>query len=214
MDNDMDREITRDSEQISEDLRYTVRDNNPRHRWVSVDRTPRRKILIFVGAGVLLFIVLIAIFSGGGEKITTDDLGPIQARLSQLEQRLARIEGMEKRIVALERHEKERRAAIAETERSGGSFKQTVDESTLKAGRVQERMAPPAAKTPSPSAIAGKPSSVTEGRYHEVQSGDNLYGISQRYGISLEELCRLNNITPDQVIYPGQKLLVAPDKDQ
>ena len=60
------------------------------------------------------------------------------------------------------------------------------------------------------SAAQKEPVSQAKGGYHEVQSGDTLSGIAGKYGISLDELCRLNNITKDQTIYPGQKLLVAP----
>jgi len=56
----------------------------------------------------------------------------------------------------------------------------------------------------------GTPFSLDKGRFHEVRPEDSLYRIAQQYGISVEELCRLNHITPNQVIDIGQKLLVAP----
>lgn len=46
-------------------------------------------------------------------------------------------------------------------------------------------------------------------RYHEVRKGETLSRIAQKYGITLEELCRLNKITPKTIIQPGKKLLVA-----
>jgi LysM repeat protein len=49
-----------------------------------------------------------------------------------------------------------------------------------------------------------------KGTYHEVRHGDTLSRIAQKYGISVEKLCRLNKITPKTVIRPGQKLLVSP----
>ena len=45
-------------------------------------------------------------------------------------------------------------------------------------------------------------------RYHEVRQGETLSRIAQKYGITVEQLCRLNKITPKTVIRPGQKLLV------
>lgn len=47
-------------------------------------------------------------------------------------------------------------------------------------------------------------------RYHEVRRGETLSRIAQKYGITVEELCRVNRITPKTVIRPGQKLLVPP----
>jgi len=54
-----------------------------------------------------------------------------------------------------------------------------------------------------------KPRSQAEGKYHVVQSGDSLSKIAQQYGISVDELCRMNNMKKTDTIHPGQKLLVA-----
>lgn len=48
-----------------------------------------------------------------------------------------------------------------------------------------------------------------EGRYHTVSSGDTLSGIAEQYGLTVSELCRLNQITPNSVIRVGQMLLIG-----
>jgi lipid-binding SYLF domain-containing protein len=48
-----------------------------------------------------------------------------------------------------------------------------------------------------------------KGTYYVVQSGDTLSGISRKYGISVDELCRLNKIDKNDPIYPGQKIVVT-----
>jgi LysM repeat protein len=42
-----------------------------------------------------------------------------------------------------------------------------------------------------------------------VRSGETLWGISRRYGLTVEELRNLNNLSPGVAIYPDQKLLVG-----
>jgi LysM repeat protein len=59
-------------------------------------------------------------------------------------------------------------------------------------------------------AAGGKPTTEMKGRYHTVERGDTLYRISQKYGVSVPELRRLNNIGEGQYIYPGQKILIEP----
>ena len=60
------------------------------------------------------------------------------------------------------------------------------------------------------SKMTGSQASRTKkARYHEVGKGETLSRIAQKYGITVDELCRLNKITPKTVIQPGQKLLVA-----
>ncbi|MEJ2724398.1 MAG: LysM peptidoglycan-binding domain-containing protein [Deltaproteobacteria bacterium] len=46
--------------------------------------------------------------------------------------------------------------------------------------------------------------------HHEVQRGETLSAIAQKYGITIDELCRLNGITPQTVIRTGQMLSVTP----
>jgi hypothetical protein len=47
-------------------------------------------------------------------------------------------------------------------------------------------------------------------RYHQVLAGETLYRISLKYGITVEELRRINKIASDAVIYVGQMLIVSP----
>ena len=52
---------------------------------------------------------------------------------------------------------------------------------------------------------------VTEGLEEEiyvVQPGDSLWKIATKYGISVEELARVNRITLSGALYPGQKLVI------
>ena len=46
-------------------------------------------------------------------------------------------------------------------------------------------------------------------RYHTVRSGETLWGISRRYGLTVEEFRSLNNFSPGGTIYPDQRLFVG-----
>lgn len=48
-------------------------------------------------------------------------------------------------------------------------------------------------------------------RVHEVQPGDTIWNISKRYGMPIDVILRLNKLSANDSIYPGQKLLVDPD---
>ncbi|MFB0520531.1 MAG: LysM peptidoglycan-binding domain-containing protein [Desulfatiglandales bacterium] len=210
MNEDLDKTMKGFPGETADDQGYLRKNENIQRRRVFLDFRPKRNILILGGVGILLLIVLIAIFSGGGKKLPTEDLSVILVRVDLLEKRLTRLEGVEVRIDLLEKQEEELRQFIIEMDRSGTHLKQRLDKLTETFDRLQKRMAAGAAKTEASRPVQRKPVSLAVGRYHEVRSGENLYRIAQRYGISVKELCRLNNITPDQAIHPGQKLLVAP----
>lgn len=46
-------------------------------------------------------------------------------------------------------------------------------------------------------------------KYHVVQKGDTLWGISRKYGVSVERLVEMNGIRDRDRIYVGQKILVS-----
>jgi LysM repeat protein len=45
-----------------------------------------------------------------------------------------------------------------------------------------------------------------KGRSHYVKSGESMYSISQRYGIRLKKLYKINNIPPDYQIRVGEAI--------
>ena len=55
---------------------------------------------------------------------------------------------------------------------------------------------------------AKKAPKAFKNRPHRVQPGESMYIISQRYGIRLKYLYKMNGLTPDYVIRPGDLLRV------
>ncbi len=50
---------------------------------------------------------------------------------------------------------------------------------------------------------------ASEEKYHEVKPLETLYGLSKTYGLTVDELRRLNNMGPTDSIRSGQKLKVS-----
>ncbi len=53
------------------------------------------------------------------------------------------------------------------------------------------------------------PAPLSANGKYSVRRGDSLYVIARRYGITITQLARWNNMQPSDTIYPGQQLLVA-----
>ena len=123
---------------------------------------------------------------------------------------------MEKEMSRLKTTLQENKAALAEKARLVEDLKTKLREFTE--GISQRPSLQEMRRKPSGTQLRGdterKPTALVENGYHEVQPGDTLFGIALQYGISVDELCRLNDITPEQLIYPGQKLLVSPSLHQ
>lgn len=58
-----------------------------------------------------------------------------------------------------------------------------------------------------PASSASQPV-VTGGQTHVVQAGENLFRIALRYGVSLDTLAAVNNITDVSLIFVGQVLII------
>jgi len=85
---------------------------------------------------------------------------------------------------------------------------QRLDALTQKVEAMEKQKQPIAGSKAKPSALS-KPVSSSEKRYHKVQKGETLSQISKKYKISVEELRKLNNLSPNKPVRIGQKLLVS-----
>ena len=143
-----------------------------------------------LGIRVLVLIALFLSCYGCQQRDYPEELDAIAARLTMIEQRITQLEKMEQRISAYEFQLKEVRESIARLD-----------------NRVTEILEVP-------QSIKSQPAPQGRAGYYRVHRGDSLYGIAQEYGLTVEELRRLNNLTKEQVIYPDQKLLVNTKRGQ
>lgn len=66
---------------------------------------------------------------------------------------------------------------------------------------------PPVVVNPPTNPTTGTSQPATNAVYHTVARGDTLYGIARRYGVTVEDIQRLNNLT-GTIIHPGQVLRI------
>ena len=52
----------------------------------------------------------------------------------------------------------------------------------------------------------------TAKKYHTAEKGETFYRISKKYGLSVEQIQKLKNLSLGQPLRIGQKLLVSPQK--
>ncbi|WP_430646649.1 LysM peptidoglycan-binding domain-containing protein [Agromyces sp. GXS1127] len=66
-----------------------------------------------------------------------------------------------------------------------------------------------AASVDAPDAAGPAPGAPTTEVSHVVVPGDTLIGIGERYGVGLDRLLELNDLTAGSVILPGQRIVVG-----
>jgi LysM repeat protein len=180
---------------------------------------------VLIGGGVLLIavIVLLMFLSGAPKTAERDLIKGMEARLKGIEEKLAKLEWIDTGMARLERKEKEIGSINERMAQLEGALTRKVDqlskEMTKPAPKPPEPAAPkaePAAPKPdvaAPKAAApAKAEKDTRAKLHAVQRGETIYGISRKYGITAEQLMKLNKLGPKDAIKPGQQLVVGPAK--
>ena len=154
---------------------------------------------------ILVIVFLVLIFAGGilyflGRQPSSSGVEPLQSKVIALEQRIV---GLEKQIAEL-------RGKII-TPGPDLALLQRVDALSQKVEAL-EKQKPPALEPKAKPLTPPKPTASVEKRYHTVQKGETLYGISKKYGINVEELRKLNDLSASQSLRTGQKILVSPGR--
>ncbi len=194
--------------------------------------------LILAGAGVvtpiIFFLLLFPKNQKSGTGVFTDTS---EERLAQIEKRLLSLEEMNQRLTQLESRSRESENISGKVETLETSMTSRMDHivkrlDSLQKGtgaepRPAESSSRQAAKPPDktvkvPEKTAKIPEKISEKvpekvpdetkprpRYHELRKGENLYQISRTYKVPLEDLQRLNKITPGTVLQPGQKIILS-----
>ena len=180
-----------------------------RERRSSLYTISQGKILLFGGAGLLVLIILVVLLFSGGKEAPSEDLSLIQARLTRMEARIKAATAMENRIQQFEEAEKEVRQSLLKTDLSIRTIKGDLNQLIEAFEGLQKKMPPVPKKVETPKSVKEASIAQTEKGYHLVNRGETLYRISKKYGISVDDLRRLNNMDPNALIHPGQKLLVV-----
>ncbi|MDY6861709.1 MAG: LysM peptidoglycan-binding domain-containing protein [Thermodesulfobacteriota bacterium] len=205
-----DKEIDEYVEEIDNDFGEIWKDEHFPQRNTLLDFILQKKTLIIGGVCLLISIILIAVFFGSADNPSKANLKPIYSRLKKLENRIQSLEVITNKIVLFEKQEKELQKSIAKADESSRSLKLQIDELTRKFSLLENKMLPAITDIKKPQPIKTKPISPVESHYHQVRQGDTLYSIARQYDTSVDELSRLNHLTRELAIYPGQKLLVHP----
>lgn len=169
---------------------------------------PKRRTytIILLGAGILLLFALSTFFYGAGKNSYKEELAAIKARLDQVERRSMPQQSIEERISHLEKREE---SILAPQLQMNNALKEQLNDLTKEIDQLKKHTAAIAPNYTASTTSQTPPD--TKNRYHVVRSGETLYQIGERYGLSLEKICILNRLSPNQLIRPGQKLLVVSD---
>lgn len=165
--------------------------------------------MVGLGLGLLLVILIVVMAIPRGKKAAdVNQIKDLEVRLQRLEDRLNEFEGIGEKLAWLGSQDRKIDRLSKRVARLESSVSKKKRQPTGKLDKT-----PPvkqgAAGNKDAARKAAKPvKSQTGPQYHQVKAGDTLYSVSRRYGLSVDGLRRLNQLTSKATIYPGQKLLI------
>ena len=149
---------------------------------------------------VITIVLFVLIFAGGVVYFFTRQSrqgdGALQSKIAAFEEKIT---SLEKRIVDLE--------GKSPAGAPDPSLPHRVDALSQKVEALEKRSEPAAELKTKPS--PPKSQAKGEQQYHTVQKGETLYKISKKYGITVKELRKLNDLSEGQSVRTGQKLLIS-----
>ena len=166
------------------------------------------------GFGGLILIGFIVFLLGRHPAPDTDSPRPAlsDTRLEQLESRLSLLEGLNADSTVSNGRAAGSPAIADRLDRLEAAWNQRLEKIEKEIARLKKLPAPSPAPAAVPAAApAARPAASPTPRepaVYEVRAGDTVYGISRKHGISVEALRRLNGLNEQDVIRPGQKLVV------
>lgn len=192
---DADQELMESTKAVDSYLDNEKRKGMGKSSCETRNSKPQRTMKLLGGLMLLAFVALFAHLYRGGNKLFTEDLKGVRADLAHLERSL-RI--LEEKIALLEKNGIDMQKSVLEAEHSQESLSANLTELTQEVGRFEKRM----------ESLEEKKKTQPTKEHYQVQPGDTLYRISQKYGISVDKLRQLNGLGPAHIIHPGQKLII------
>jgi LysM repeat protein len=154
-------------------------------------------VLAAVGAVVLAVLGGLYLMLGGG--ISKDEARLMEMKLGSLEQKIT---ALEKQQAALQ--------SKLPPEGAEAALAGKLDSLAQRIETLEKKPVPAPAAVEKPKTPAKEKAAAPSGKkVHTVQKGETVYGISKKYGISPAELRKLNNLSEDQALKTGQKLVVS-----
>jgi len=183
----------------------------------------KKSVLPFIIGGVgLIALVLIfgVILTGRDDGADRQTLQSLEARIEQLENELAAGGPKEQPLEQLAGQEQKLRVLNEKFNAFEATVSTQIDQIIKELGNLHQKIDHPAiSKAQTLPPVPQKKPAVTQKKgdapeFHQVQAGDTLFRISRRYGLTVQQLQRYNDLAPDAAIYPGQKLKLRPNGKQ
>jgi hypothetical protein len=169
-------------------------------------------LFVLLGTAIVALVAVLLMMVVGGKSGTASSrqLASFDERLQKLEDRLDNFKAIDEKVTRIWEQAKSFEKFKDRFDRSEASISLRMDHLTMSLETLQKQLTEAHTPEPGPAASVKKDpqKNTNKIQYHQVQLGDTCYSISKKYKLKVKQLLELNQLKPDSVIQPGQKLKV------
>ena len=157
------------------------------------------------GAGLVVIVILLIVFlSGPEDAVDSKRLQSLEAKIQQLEKKLASIDAINQALDRLGKQEQNLNLISERFERFNSTVTTQIDQIIKELGALHQK----SSQAPQPANTDQK---ETKAKFHQVRAKETLWGISRQYGLTVSQLRSYNNMGSNATLQPGQKLKLTPN---
>lgn len=171
--------------------------------------------VLLVAAIVALVVAVVMLVAGAKDgAVSSDQLELLEERLTKLEERLDKFKGIDETVTTIWKQAKSYEDFKKRFNRTETSMSLRMDHLTISLEALQKqynktREAGQSSTAPAKKEVKAGKKKVAKPKYHVVQAGENLFRISKKYNLTVDQLRKMNKMKPDSPIKTGQKLVVG-----
>jgi LysM repeat protein len=209
-----EKEAPTEEEEYFDEEQYSPWADQEKHKEGGILNKSKALFGLLIGAIIALIVALLVLISGGGTgSVSSQQMALVEERVQDLEERLDKFEAIDEKVTRIWEQAKAFETFKDRFERSEASMSLRMDHLTMSLESMQKQLHKANVPVSAPAKKANAPktasSTTAQTQYHQVQSGDTFYSISKKYNLEVDQLLQLNQMKPDSVIQPGQKLVVG-----
>ena len=157
------------------------------------------------GAGLVVIVILLIVFlSGPEDAVDSKRLQSLEAKIQQLEKKLASIDAINQALDRLGKQEQNLNLISERFDRFNSTVTTQIDQIIKELGALHQK----SSQAPQPANTDQK---ETKAKFHQVRAKETLWGISRQYGLTVSQLRSYNNMGSNATLQPGQKLKLTPN---
>jgi LysM repeat protein len=172
----------------------TVRAGKSSSFWTTGARS-----VLMIGIIIVLLLTVVLLLTGDKDADFTEELLAIDERLNKIEMNLERLDLAAGEFPGLTKKMDGFSESIGSLERDRRDTLTRIDTLSNRLDDLSKVVAKSA------KSVSSAPQSTAT---HTVKKGDTLFSIAKHYGLSVDEIYRINGLGKNAVIQPGQELLV------